>query len=267
MSILVLSGGGLNGLYILGALSCMAYEKYKCYIGTSIGSIINLLLSVGYSPQEIFEYTKSRYSDWFRVNVSKIFTDYGLCTFDQCEYDIVSMVKNKIDEFDENTTLQQMYDMIKKRYIVVTTCIETQSVVYISNDNHPDLSVVKAIRMSCAIPIIFSPITHNGHTYIDGGVSDNIAYKYAKTLPHDHIDVLSVYQSVKTHTNYNEYIWNILNIFTNIQVNNIKISQGDNMYTIKTSDNSKCIYDDVNDNDMTEMYLEGIKQYNEQSKD
>ena len=67
---LVLSGGGIKGLLILGALQYL-YETGKLqkknirkYIGTSIGAIINVLLIIGYEPKEIVAHiVKSRFFD------------------------------------------------------------------------------------------------------------------------------------------------------------------------------------------------------------
>ena len=56
---LVLSGGGPRGLAIIGALH-YAHEKNMLnnineYYGTSIGSVISLLLLIGYTPVEAFQ--------------------------------------------------------------------------------------------------------------------------------------------------------------------------------------------------------------------
>jgi predicted acylesterase/phospholipase RssA len=56
---LCISSGGMKGLYYLGVLDYY-YEKklldnVKYYAGTSIGSLICLLLIIGYTPKEIFQ--------------------------------------------------------------------------------------------------------------------------------------------------------------------------------------------------------------------
>ena len=53
---LILSSGGVKGLYMLGALYYFSEKKstsFKKYIGTSVGAIISYLLAIGYSPFEI----------------------------------------------------------------------------------------------------------------------------------------------------------------------------------------------------------------------
>ena len=38
---------------------------------------------------------------------------------------------------------------------------------------HPDLTLVKALSMSCAIPLLFKPISYENKYYIDGGTVNN----------------------------------------------------------------------------------------------
>ena len=66
MKTLVLSGGGLKGIAILGLLQKLyktgKLNNFDKFIGTSVGSIISLLLSIGYTPLEIYEmYNKINY--------------------------------------------------------------------------------------------------------------------------------------------------------------------------------------------------------------
>ncbi len=55
---LVLSTGGIKGLAILGALQyideCGGLKNISEYWGSSIGSVLCVLLSIGYTPFEIF---------------------------------------------------------------------------------------------------------------------------------------------------------------------------------------------------------------------
>ena len=38
------------------------------------------------------------------------------------------------------------------------------------------MSVLQAIRMSCSIPIMYTPVTYNGNVYVDGGLYDNLPF-------------------------------------------------------------------------------------------
>ena len=43
--------------------------------------------------------------------------------------------------------------------------------------NSPDLPIIKAIRMTSNIPILFKPIEYNGDLFVDGGLIENIKYE------------------------------------------------------------------------------------------
>ena len=51
------------------------------------------------------------------------------------------------------------------------------SVEDISYLTHPDLSLITAIQMSCALPVLMTPICADGKCYIDGGVTCNYPLK------------------------------------------------------------------------------------------
>ena len=57
-NILVISGGGMNAVAFLGALTKLKELEIivnpEIYCGTSAGSILSLLLSIGYSPSSIY---------------------------------------------------------------------------------------------------------------------------------------------------------------------------------------------------------------------
>ena len=46
--------------------------------------------------------------------------------------------------------------------------------VSLSAESHPDLSIVDAMYMSCAIPFLVPPIHYRGGIYVDGGISRDI---------------------------------------------------------------------------------------------
>ena len=54
---LVISGGAINVYYILGALDVLyrngKLDNINCYAGASIGAMVSILLSIGWSPRKI----------------------------------------------------------------------------------------------------------------------------------------------------------------------------------------------------------------------
>ena len=176
--IVALSGGGVKGLIELGALHYY-YEKklydptvVHTYAGTSIGSVISLLLICGYTPMEIFT----------RVYTTDQFFDLGAC---QSPWDVIQrsglmsingfaakigdLVKEKMGEIP---TLGKLQKQTGKTLISAVGNVTKTTGEYFSPDTHPNLNSLDAVKMSCNLPIIFQKISYKGNCYTDGGLTD-----------------------------------------------------------------------------------------------
>ena len=77
---LCLSGGGINGLKMLGSLkylndnNIIQMKKVNTFIGTSVGSLINLLLVLNYKINTIIKII-------YKLDFSKIELDFDLDNF------------------------------------------------------------------------------------------------------------------------------------------------------------------------------------------
>lgn len=182
---LVLSGGGKKGNIQLGFL--YSYMKkmgnnfnFKTYIGTSVGSMICLLLCVGLLPIDIFKHEcKTTHNPTDKMNLINLLTNFGLYSLDY-SFDIISKVIE--EKMGYIPTLKELYDYSKKELITVTHNLNLNSTIYISYKTHPDMSCIEAVRMSCNVPILFEKYYYNGNYYIDGGFSDNYPVEYACKL-------------------------------------------------------------------------------------
>src|SRR5271156_5786165 len=98
---LVLSGGGIKGLAILGALHYVhdqlkVFTNFKNYVGTSIGSIICYLLIIGYTPLELLLYFFStRFDEDLTFNMINFFKGDGAVSFSLIETHLITLTKNK----------------------------------------------------------------------------------------------------------------------------------------------------------------------------
>lgn len=168
---LVMSGGGIRGISHLGSL--YALEKSGClkemneFAGTSVGSLIIALFVIGYSSCEIYELIKlfnlSRLKDISFWNLSK----YGLDTGHRIEYLIKRLIKEK--GYDENITLEKLYEFTKKKVIFTTVCLNDNKICYLSHLTYPDLPLYLSVRMSISLPFYYCPVFYNEKYYIDGG--------------------------------------------------------------------------------------------------
>ena len=183
---LVLSGGGIKGFYLLGGIFACVNSGYignhiTTYIGTSVGAIICYLLCIGYDPISIITcINSSKCLDQIPdFSVLSLANGKGAMNF--------SMIYNLLEEMSINKTgkihtLNTLKDECNKTLIVCTYNITKNMTEYIGPDNHPDMSCLTALRLSCNIPFVFEPYRYLDCFYVDGGVSDNFPVKKAISM-------------------------------------------------------------------------------------
>ena len=128
--ILVLSSGGSKGLAHLGALSYYEMKNQltniHTFVGCSIGSMICLLLNVGYRASELAElflYFKLDY----QTGLSNIIDDYGFYDMKQLKEKLSKMVMDKLGMVP---TLKQLYELTKKRLLISTYNVDRLETYY-----------------------------------------------------------------------------------------------------------------------------------------
>jgi NTE family protein len=184
---LVLSGGGAKGLAHIGVLKLL--EKYQIpvdYItGTSMGSIVGALYSIGYSAAEIENISKSmRWNEIFDgstqrslisieekdqegkfilevpVKKGKPVIPTGLILGQKLEMELAKITWSVHGEND--------FSKFPIPFACIATDIETGEAVVINKGYLPDV-----IRASMAIPSVFSAVELNGKLLVDGGLARN----------------------------------------------------------------------------------------------
>ncbi len=179
---LVLSGGGVTALGFLGILKLL-YEhdlikEIEHFIGTSMGAIISYLLTIGFTHNELLEFSKL-------FNFSKITEDIKLDNF-LCNFGFIDMnnikiiLKNisNVKNIDNDITFIQHYEKTKKKLSITGTCLSDFKLYYFNYENTPNMKIFDAILISCCIPLLFQPIEHDNKCWIDGGIINNFPIDY-----------------------------------------------------------------------------------------
>lgn len=204
---LVLSGGGAKGAAHIGVLKVL--EKYQVpidiIVGTSVGSIVGGMYSVGYSPDEIektvlnlkFNSLLTNSKDRNLKNIEeKIENDKYPFT--------MSIDKNLKLSFPmgilngENIYLQlkdifsraeniKNFNELPIEYRAITTDLQTGKEVILSDG---DLAI--ATFKSMAIPSFLEPIKDENKFYVDGGVVNNFPIDVALSLGADIIIAVDI---------------------------------------------------------------------------
>jgi len=175
---LILSGGSIKGIAQLGALHCLSenkivdFNKIKHIAGTSAGTMVGLLICIGYKPLEVYRFMKLLNLEKTRkIDMSNLITKFGLDNGKRIMLVLKKLLRSK--NYSEDITFKELYNKTFINYIVTGSCINDKQVYYFSHTNYPDMKVLKAIRISMAIPIFFTPVKFENKIFVDGCCLDN----------------------------------------------------------------------------------------------
>jgi len=183
---LVISGGGPTMIQTLGSIQHLEENKIidinniETIYGTSAGAIIGILICLKFSWEILYDYIIKRpWQEVFPIKIQNIFDAYtkkGI--FD--EKTIIKCFKPLFDakNISMNISLNEFYEYSNIELHMFSFEVNAFKVEDISHLTHPDLSLITAIQMSCALPILMSPVCIENKCYIDGGVTCNYPLKY-----------------------------------------------------------------------------------------
>jgi len=174
---IILSGGGHTLFQSLGIIQTL--EKNNIYkieniekiYSTSAGAMLGAILCLKYDWETVNDYFLNRpWHDVYSINIKLIMDMYskkGL--FDQSFFEIAFKSLLHAKDLNLNITLKEFYEYSNIEFHLFTFDINYFKFEDINYKNNPDLELLKAIHMSSAIPILFSPVCINNKCYIDGG--------------------------------------------------------------------------------------------------
>ena len=167
---LVLSGGGAKGAAEVGALKVI--EEVGVPIdfiaGTSIGSIVGGLYSLGYRAEKLDSIFQSQ--EWL-----DLFVKGNLIGF--------------FEQFTGNKDDADFSDL-PIPFACVAVDLKTQREVILQSG-----SLARAMRASMAIPGIFKPVKVNGRLLVDGGMMNNLPVDVVKKMGADIVIAVDLTQN------------------------------------------------------------------------
>jgi NTE family protein len=206
---LVLSGGGARGFAHVGVLRVLESMQIPVDIvtGTSMGAIIGGAYAAGYSVAELDALV--RFSDWKRVFDKR--APRADLPWRRKEDDLRNLSDFEFGIHPDGITLprglagtQRLELQLRALggpakevrnlselplpFAAMATDLETGKVVELQNS----ISLSKAMRASMAVPGAFSPVEHEGHLLIDGGIVNNLPVDKARAMGADIIIAVNV---------------------------------------------------------------------------
>lgn len=252
---LVLSGGSTRGISQLGALkqlirhNLIDFNRLKCVVGVSVGSLIACLIALKFSIDQIWDsIMKKDLVRLLNVDFNLLVTHYGVETGKNI-YKIMEGILTKTTKI-HRITFKQLYEFTGVHLIVVGSCLTTKGPVYFDHINYPNFVVSVALRISISIPGLFVPVVIDGKKYIDGGITDNYPmHLFDKDLDSNSNsnsnvnDTIGIVVSNECETNFDcleQYVMAIMNLFLHNFYYNL-----DSKYT-KSTINIKKVLKQVN---------------------
>jgi NTE family protein len=164
---LVFEGAGIRGIAYSGAIKELEQRNVLKDVqrvgGTSSGSIIALLVSIGYTSGEISSIVNNtpyqKFNDgrfFFVGGINRVNKYYGWYLGKHFQQWLAEIIKKKLG--NENITFLQLKQKGCKDLYITGTCLNKQSLVVFSYETYPDMKVKDAIRVSMSIPLYYEPV-------------------------------------------------------------------------------------------------------------
>ena len=178
---LIISGGGPIMVQILSTIQELERKEYlnmneiESIYGTSAGAIIGILISLKYDWETINDYIIKRpWQDVFPIKVQNILDAYSKRGL----FDIKTVEKCFKPLFDAkdiplDISLRDFFTLTGVELHMFAFEINQYAIEDISYLTYPDLPVLKAIQMTCALPVLVTPVCIGDKCFMDGGVACN----------------------------------------------------------------------------------------------
>ena len=222
---LVFEGGGVKGVAYVGALEVLEGEEILKNIkrvgGTSAGSIIALLVGLGYKINEIKEeLEKMSMKNFMDDDIGAIrdiyrllFNGYGWFKGDVfmewIEEIIYKKTKNKNSTFKDIKGNPEFKGMFFQGTNLSTHFVETFST---EEKQCEDMLLKDAIRISMSIPLFFKSVKRNDCYYVDGGVLSNYPVRLfddKKYISNEkHYSIPDYYEEIRKIKEDTSYVYN-----------------------------------------------------------
>jgi len=247
---IVFSGGGPTALMVLGIIQCLQthdfwnIENIESIYATSAGALLGIILCLKYDWETLNNYfIKRPWQDVFPITAEQLlnaYTNKGI--FDKKMFEILFKPLFDAKNISLNITLNDFYKYSKIELHMFSLEINENKIKEISHITFPDLPLLTAIHMTCAIPMIITPVCFDGKCFVDGGIINNYPLDNCVMDHPDKSEIMSFKnQYIKTLLDESEnnafindasnlcdfLICLIRNSITNLNINNIEMIENE----------------------------------------
>ena len=184
-----MSGGGIQGVAMLGALKNVDVSAVTHIAGTSVGAIIGALMCTC-SVNDIIDLARGvKMYEESALDLHNVFEFYGVI-------DPTYILDKISDVFEVRTgkrhpTFADLLHFSRINLIITGTNLTTQTGELFSADTTPDMQIITALEITLSIPFIFKKVIYDGCIYADGGIMHMYPHDAFGTI--DTNDIICIY--------------------------------------------------------------------------
>lgn len=184
---LVLGGGGLSCIAFTGALRRLEERHPGCmsgidlYVGCSAGALLAFLFAMGMPPAEARDWCYARIialsaNELDLDGVFELVARLGID--DGARVDAIVAEALALWDLRPDVTFGGLARRTTKELVVCVANITRCRREFLSARSTPDVPVALALRMTMAVPMLYTPVHYRGAIYVDGGIVDNCPVSY-----------------------------------------------------------------------------------------
>lgn len=207
---LVLAGGGIRGAAHIGAIKALEESGIKADIvaGTSAGSMVAALYAMGYKSDKMYEFLKKHAKTIMGMTPRYLFANIRENNGIKVKGMISGVNIEKIfQNISKAKNIEKISDIKMPIAIISADLINNKKVVFtndktLTDDSYlKDINIGTAVRASCSVPGVFTPVEFDNHQLVDGGIFNNLPVEEAKKMGADKI--ISIKFNIKGKRKYN----------------------------------------------------------------
>lgn len=178
---LVLCGGGPSIFRTVGALYYLEDQQFwnianiETIYATSAGALFGAMLCLKFDHETITNYIVNRpWHEAYPIKMSQLMDFYSKKgIYDHKFAEIIFKPLLRAKGLPLTITLKELYEYSNIELHVYSLELNQFKTVDISYKTHPDLSLLDSLVMTCAVPMLFTPLCKNTECYVDGGIVAN----------------------------------------------------------------------------------------------
>lgn len=229
---LVIAGGATKVFAVIGIAKYLeeheALRQIKNFVGTSAGALMSLLLAMDYTYDQLKSIVSKTLKDESITTLNpegifQLLDTYGISDGANFYNLLDKLIYDRFKK--KNMTFIQFAKASGKNLVICVSNLTKECHEFFSVDTTPDFKVAEAVRISCAIPLLFQPIKVKDDIYLDGGIYNNFPIDYFPD--HELKDILGIniiaknYQKTDTFFQYLGFIFgSLMEKFNTKAINN-----------------------------------------------